>query len=170
MTQIGPIVRRNARQIIIEIGPILQTIALDLSEQRLRRKTASFMRKQKTLLHLFLVAGLFLYLYSPLLDHWLGNESYARPHNHTHVSNEVTSQFAPHHDNDSLDHAIDQAHHEEGFLCSLDFDAHLALLLAFNVAPQASLVQHFSLFFELAPTYVPVSIIHLASLDPPPNI
>ncbi len=133
-------------------------------------QTASFVKKQKTFLHSFLVLGLFLYLYSPLLDHWLGNETYARPHNHAFVSNDIVSQFTPHHDTDSLGNSVDQDRHAEGFLCSLDIDAHLALLLAFIVVPHSQLVQHFSLFFEFSSVYFPVSIIYLASLDPPPNI
>jgi hypothetical protein len=118
------------------------------------------------------VLGIFLYLYSPLLDHWLGNEVYARPHTHVHVSKEIVSQFSPYHETDSSGYSLDQAQHEheEGVLCFLDIDALLALLLVFNIAPQAQLVQHLPLVFELAPFYFRVSIIYLSSLDPPPTI
>jgi hypothetical protein len=63
---------------------------------------------------------------------------------------------------------VDQDKHEqeEGVLCFLDIDALLALLLAFNIALQAPLVQQLPLVFELVPFYFPVSIIYLSSLDP----
>ena len=125
-------------------------------------RTASLVRKQKTCLHLLLVMGIFLYLYSPFLDHWSGNEFYARPHTHVHVSENIISQKY------AVDH--DQHEHEDGVLCFLDIDALLALLLAFDIAPQAQLVQHLPLVFELVPFYFPVSIIHLALLDPPPTV
>ena len=135
-------------------------------------QTASFVRKQKACLHFLLVLGVFLYLYSPLLDHWLGNEVYARPHTHVHISEDITSQYSLHHEPDSAGYtaAQDQHEHEEGFLCFLDIDAVLALLLAFNMVAQAQLVQHSPLVSELVPFYLPVSILHLSSLDPPPTI
>jgi hypothetical protein len=117
--------------------------------------------------------GIFMYLYSPFLDHWFGNEAYSRPHNHVHVSTDFVSQISPH-----LDHretgssveSVDQDQHEEGILCLLDIDALLALLLAFDIAPCAEPVQHAPLALAFTPAYRSVSIIHLASLDPPPNI
>ena len=114
-----------------------------------------------------------MYLYSPFLDHWLGNEAYARAHNHVHISKDLVSQISPHHDHretDSSVYSVDQDQHEESVLCLLDIDALLALLLAFDIAPCAEPVQHPHLAFGLAPYYRSVSIIHLASLDPPPNI
>ncbi len=103
-----------------------------------------------------MVMGVFLYLYSPFLDHWLGNEVYARPHTHTHFSEDA--------DQDQHDQ------HEEGFLCFLDIDMLLALLLAFNIEPSPNLGQHLHLIFKLAHFYFQVSLIELASPDPPPNI
>ncbi|UCC53319.1 MAG: hypothetical protein JSV68_04990 [Anaerolineaceae bacterium] len=114
-----------------------------------------------------------MYLYSPFLDHWLGNEAYSRPHNHVHISEDLISQFSPHHDHrdtDSSVNSVDQDQHEEGILCLLDIDALLALLLASDIAPSAEPVQHPPLALELAPDSRSVSSIHLASLDPPPNI
>jgi hypothetical protein len=117
---------------------------------------------------LFLVLGIFSYLYSPLLDHWLGNEVYARPHTHVHVSKDTISQFSLHHEPDLSGNSVEQEQHEheEGVLCLLDIEALLALLLAFNIAIQAQLVQQLPLVFELVPFYFPVSIIYLSSLDP----
>lgn len=136
----------------------------------MRLQTASFVRKQKTNLHLLLVMGVFLYLYSPFLDHWLGNEAYARPHSHARVSEEILSQISPHHEIDSSKYAVDQDQHEEGVFCFLNIDALLALLLAFIIVSNAQLGQHPPLVFKLAHSVNQVSIIHLASLDPPPNI
>ena len=122
--------------------------------------------------HLFLVLGIFLYLYSPLLDHWLGNEVHVRPHTHVHVSNDILSQLSPHHDTDSSGYSVekDQHEHEEGVICFLDIDALSALLLAFNITLQAQPVQHLPLVFELVSFYFRVSIVYLPSLDPPPTI
>lgn len=135
------------------------------------RQTASFVWKRKTCLHLLLVMGVFLYLYSPFLDHWLGNETYARPHTHAHVFEDIVLQISPQHVTDSLGIHIDHDHqHEEGFLCFLDIDALLTLLLAFFIVPNAQFAQHPPLVFEIVYFYCQVSIIDLASLDPPPNI
>lgn len=113
-----------------------------------------------------------MYLYGPLLDHWLGSEVYTRPHTHVHVSKDIISQSPLHHEPDSSVYSVDKNHHEheEGILCFLDIDALLALLLVFNIAPQAQLVQQTPLVFEMIHVYHQVSIIHLTSLDPPPNI
>lgn len=127
----------------------------------------------KRFLHLFLVLQVFLYLYSPLLDHWLGNETHARLHTHVHVSNNITPQFSLHHKPHSSENMVEQEHHEhheEGVLCLLDIDVLLALLLAFDIVPQAQLGHHQPLAFELVPYYFRVSIVYLASLDPPPTI
>ena len=136
------------------------------------QQTALAMKKRNSCLHLLLVAGIFLYLYSPLLDHWLGNEAYARPHTHVHISDDVISQISLDQEHDLSGFLIDQTQqeHEEGVLCFLNIDAPLALLLAFHMAPQVQLVQHLPLVFELVPFYFPVSIIHISSLDPPPTI
>ncbi len=132
-------------------------------------QTASFVRKQKPGLHLVLVAGVFLYLYSPFLDHWLGNEVHVRPHTHAHVSEDIFSLFSPHQETDSFGYFVDQDHHEEGLLCLFDIDALLALLLAFDILPNAQLEPQSKLVFKLSPFYIHVSIIYLALLDPPPN-
>ena len=130
------------------------------------------MRKQNTCLHLFLVAGIFLYLYSPVLDHWLGNEAYPRPHTHVHISGGSISQLSLDQEPDLSGFSVDQTRqeHEEGVLCFLNIDAPLTLLLAFDMVPPVQLVQHLPLVFELVPFYFPVSIIHLSALDPPPTI
>ena len=133
--------------------------------------TTSFGRKQKTYLHLLLVLGMFIYLYSPLLDHWLGFEIYARPHTHLHVSKDIIRQISFGHETDLSGLVIDQEQHEheEGVLCFLDIDALLAILLAFNIASHTQLVQHLPLISKLVPVCNDVSIIYLPSLDPPPT-
>lgn len=136
----------------------------------MRIQTASFVKKQKPYLHLLLVFGVLLYLYSPFLDHWFGNEIHARPHTHAHVSRDRNPQFSPHHETDSLRHSVDQDSHEEGLFCLFDIDALLALLLAFDIVPNAQLERQPTIVFKLSPIYLHVSIIYLASLDPPPNI
>ena len=137
----------------------------------MEQQTTSFVRKQKILLHLLLVMGVFLYLYSPFLDHWLGNEAYGRPHNHTYISEDTISQLSYPHETDlSAEYLVDLNQHEEGVLCSLDIDVILSLLLAFNMAPGMQRVQHHPQIFELVPYYFPVSIIYLATVDRPPII
>lgn len=136
----------------------------------MRLHAAPSAKKQNTCLHLLLVAGVFLYLYSPFLDHWLGNEAYARPHTHTHFSETVISQISHHSETDSSRYSAHQDQHKEGVLCFLDIDALLGLLLDFNVVPHAQHLQHLPLVFELVPFYLHVSTIYLSLLDPPPNI
>jgi len=131
----------------------------------LKQQTTSFIGKKKTCLHLVLVVGVFLYLYSPFLDHWLGNESYARPHNHVHISH-----ISPPREMDSLEQVVDSDQHEEAVLCSLDIDMILALLLAFNMELGIQIVQHQPLVSELFPHYFPVSTVYLATIDRPPII
>ena len=76
-------------------------------------------------LHLLLVVGTFAYMFSPLLDHWLGNDAQVRAHNHTPISLSVAGfddpapfdQHDPHHNSDE--------HHIEGFICTLDLTLYL---------------------------------------------
>ena len=131
--------------------------------------TRSLAKKLQTYLHLLLVMGIFLYLYSPLLEHLLGSEASARLHTHIHVSEDVISHLFPHDELDLSDDAANQDphEHEEGVLCLLDNNT---VLLAFSMIPQAQIAHRLPLVSELVPFYFPVSIIYLSSLDPPPTI
>lgn len=136
----------------------------------MRLQTAPSAKKQNIYLHLLLVVVVFLYLYSPFLDHWLGNEAYARPHTHTHFSGSIPSQSSHHSETDSLGYSVDGDQHEEGILCFLNIDALLALLIAFSIVQDVQLGQHLPLVLGLFSFYFCVSIIHFCLLDPPPTI
>lgn len=132
----------------------------------MRLQTISLVQKQKTWLHLLLVAGIFLYFYSPLLDHWSGNETYIRPHTHIEVTNVSPQQ----HSDDSTAHASEHDEHdEEGVLCSLDLNALFSTVPCLSATPNF-IIQSVSLIFDLFPAYQQVSAIYLSSLDPPPRI
>lgn len=135
---------------------------------RLQAKQST--KKWNICLHLFLVVGVFLYLYSPFLDHWLGNGFYVRPHTHAHISEEMMSQVSLHGETDSFGVAGEHEEEEENVLCSLDIQALLSLLLPFNMVSQTQLARDSSLVMKAVSFYWEVSIIYLSSLDPPPNI
>lgn len=124
-------------------------------------------KKQETGLHLLLVAAVLVYLFSPLLDHWLGNDAFARPHTHIYLSeNHLPSQFR--HAEDTADgHAINDEH-AEFILCLLDINAFLAIALI-NTGLANSLVEKNILVFGLPLPYLPTETISLSSLDPPPQ-
>ncbi len=134
----------------------------------MRNQIFSFEKKQKTILHLVLVLGVFSYLYSPFLDHFFDHEVYARPHNHIHFPIEILAQNSIHYEPGSIMHHDGHEHHEEGFLCFLDIDALLALLLAFNITPDDQFVCHHPLVFGFDLVYFHISILHLSPLNPPP--
>jgi hypothetical protein len=122
-----------------------------------------FGHKQRIWLHLLLVAGIFVYLYSPLLDHRLG--VYTRAHTHIHFAENMLTNMGHHHENGD-----ETGLHEEGVLCLLDFASQLSILLHFDVLFVEQIVYQASLVFDAVPTYLWVSSIHLSSLDPPPRI
>ena len=119
-------------------------------------------------LHLLLAAGILFYLYSPLLDHWLGHGAHSRPHYHVHLAHSLTADTAHLHGAGPAGHH-DAAGEEEGVLCYLDLDLLLALVFLFD-APQAPLAQQDSLVFASSPASAGVSLVFLTALDPPPNL
>lgn len=124
---------------------------------------------QKAFLHFFLVLGVFLYLYSPYLDHWLGTEVHTRPHTHAAVSTDLRSEGRALDTASASDHAHDHEY-EESVLCFLDIDALLSLLLILDVFGYAQMQPHSPLVFELEPDYLLASTIYLAVSSPPPII
>jgi hypothetical protein len=116
------------------------------------------------------VAGIFLYLYSPLLDHWLGNGTHSRPHSHTQVASRIVLEGAHSLEHTSVATTGEHGEHEEEVLCLLDIDALLALVLTVTGASPVSLEPQQPLVFGAFASYLDVSVIYLSSLDPPPNI
>jgi hypothetical protein len=135
----------------------------------LRVKTALPVKKLKIGFHLMMVATIFLYLYSPLLDHWLGLEAYARPHTHIDVATSILTENSDPHQSHSENHSNG---HQEGVLCLLDINALLSLALDITTDPNWFLdfVRNTSLVFDLHTPYSLVPSIHLTSLDPPPRL
>lgn len=132
----------------------------------MRSQPMGLRRKQKTWLHLILAVGMFVYLYSPLLDHWAGHETYARPHTHIHVEN----IFAQYPVVETNVHVSEHGEHEEGVLCLLDINALFSVIFYFNAGESICTIQNSQLVFDLLPPYQQVSAIYLSSLDPPPRI
>lgn len=123
-----------------------------------------FVQKQQVWLHLLLVVGIFVYLYSPLLDHWSGTV-HTRPHTHIQIAESAAAKIGHQHEND------DEADlHEEGVLCLLDFTTQLSVLLQLELLPVEQFMYQISLVFDVVPSYILLSSIHLSSLDPPPRI
>jgi hypothetical protein len=131
-------------------------------------RLARLARPGKIGLHLLLAAGILFYLYSPLLDHWLGHGAHSRPHNHVHLTHSFTLEEAHLHEAEPAGRH-DAAGEEEGVLCYLDLDLLLALVFLFD-APHAPLAQQDSLVFASSPASAGVSLVYLTALDPPPNL
>lgn len=121
-------------------------------------------------LHLILVAGVLVYLYSPLLDHLLDKDVYARPHTHIHVAGGVPQQLQSHEGESAASGHLDHEAHEEGVLCMLNIDALLSLWLSMLIVADTLPAPQEPLAASLAATCLDVSLIYLSSLDPPPNI
>ena len=124
-------------------------------------------QKLKSGLHLLLMIGIVLYVYSPMLDHWFGSDTYTRPHTHIHLSaNILVESPAPNSFEVEDDHS-ENSESQEFILCSLDINT------LFCVTPDANvflIVQKIPLIFDLFPYLVMGSSVFLASLDPPPRI
>ena len=133
-------------------------------------RLALFARKMRAWLHLVLVAGIFLYLYSPLLDHWIGNDAHSRPHNHTHVALSELYETAHNHEVAVGGEHGEHKAHGDGVLCLLDIEAFLSLVYTFVDAEPFPVEPHNSLVLSAFPAYSAISVIYLSSLDPPPNI
>lgn len=125
-------------------------------------------QKSKIGLHLLLVFGVVLYLFSPLLDHWLGFENYTRPHTHIHLSENASTHLHTF-GQEAGDHMSGDAGHDDGFLCLLDINALFYVALNISVTESDCAVQNTPLIFDLSPSYLQVSTIYFSSLDPPPR-
>ena len=127
-------------------------------------------QKTKLGLHLFLVVGIVFYLFTPLLEHWLGYENYARPHTHIHFVDEASSTIFGLSQFEHEEHFTEAEEHEAGFLCLLNINALFYVALNFNAPLTACTIQNSTLIFDLSLTYLQVSTIYLSSLDPPPRL
>ncbi len=123
-------------------------------------------QKQKSYLHLLLVIGVFLYVYTPILDHQLGSEYYVRPHTHISIFTHTSTLHLEDTENLFLGNG-EHSDHEENVLCLLDIKT--LVYVPFNISV-ALIVQYIPLIFDLLPYYMQGSTIYLPSLDPPPRI
>ena len=130
----------------------------------------SISKETKNGLHLFLAAVVFLYLYSPLLDHWLGFHTFARPHSHQHVDLDLLISVSTEDESSSEVDTIAHEAHEEGVLCLLDINA-VPIALCFHIEANwfLSLAHDASLVFEPFTPYYLVSFVFLSSIKPPPR-
>ena len=110
-----------------------------------------------------------MYLFSPLLDHWLGSENYGRPHTHVHLSESASTillnTFGP----ETEDHFAEDNEHEDSYLCLLDINALFYVALNVNNMGSVFAVQNSPLIFDLSALYLQVSGIYLSAVDPPPR-
>ena len=116
-------------------------------------------QKQKTSLHLLLVIGVILYIYTPLLDHRLDREYYTRPHIHIHLHESFSIKATE-------DRFLEHDDHQEGILCLLDIKTLAYIIPSVNAI---FVVQDVPLVFGLTPYSITVSNIYLPLLDPPPK-
>jgi hypothetical protein len=128
-----------------------------------------FVHKQHVWLHLLLVAGIFVYLYSPLLDHWLGAVQ-TRPHTHYYITGNSVVEIFHLHDDAVTENDDDVVGYEQGVLCLLDLATQLAILLHLDGFLVEQIVHSPSLVFAAVPAYLWFSPVYLSSLDPPPRI
>jgi hypothetical protein len=127
--------------------------------------------RYKAWLQIFLAATLFLYLYSPFLDHWLGNTHYGRPHTHISLPAAVLSAASGNAEAAPAAHEGGHEAHEEDVLCLLDIDA-LLIVLDFDVRPNFWPGPNLdaSLVFDFQAALMTANPIFVSALDPPPRI
>ena len=124
-------------------------------------------QKQKPALQLLLVIGIVLYVYSPMLDHWLGHDYYARPHTHIDLPGNLSTGIFAQNQIEIDDHHPEHSEPEDYVLCLLDINTLLYAPLDDNVV---LIVQNVPLIFDIFPYLVTGSTVYLPSLDPPPRI
>ena len=111
--------------------------------------------------------GIVLYVYSPMLDHWLGHGYYARPHTHIYLPKTISTEFSTQYHVETEDYHSENSEDEDYILCLLDINALFYVALDVNVV---LIVQNVPLIFDLFPYLVTGSTVYLPSLDPPPRI
>ena len=116
---------------------------------------------------MLLVFGVVLYIYSPLLDHWLDNDHYIRPHTHIHLSENILTNVSTQNHREIEGHFSENSDHEENILCMLDIKTLIYALLNVNAV---LIVENVPLIFDLFPYYMQGSTVYLPLLDPPPRI
>lgn len=127
--------------------------------------------KPRHWLHLLLVIGSITYLFSPLLDHWLGHGGSVRPHNHVPISHEIVGH-SPEHAAffTGFQLASHDHEHDEGFLCLLDFDLLFVAVLLVGAAWAGGLIPRTPLASGVSPKSSHAFTLFLPCLVPPPRI
>lgn len=126
------------------------------------------LNKTQRWLNPLLIVGVLVYLFSPLLDHWLGHGGSARPHNHLIVAEISLLEFAqPGHE--QLMHSVADDNHDEGVLCLLDFNLLFAAILLVTIALGQLALPRFPLSFALLLPGLAVTNVALPGHYPPPR-
>lgn len=125
------------------------------------RLIKSIRRQAANWLQLVLVTSTLLFVYAPFLDHMLGFGAESRPHVHTTFVTPNRPWLEDSHD--------EHEEHESDYLCSLNLDAVLGLLLGFHLAAAPAIsVEQPTMRLQL-PACMTIDEIVLATIDPPPN-
>ena len=135
----------------------------------LQLQPATLTQKQKNGLHLLLVLGIISYLFSPLMDHWLGHDTHTRPHTHVSFPENNFITIAPLLLLETSEHFPENSEHEEGFLCVLDVNALFFAAIDVSLVPTRCMIRNAPFIFDFFHCYVKVTPIYLLSLDPPPR-
>lgn len=124
------------------------------------KRVTVFSQWSTVCLHLFLVAGIVLFVYTPFLDHSLGLGIETRQHQHVLLSFSAEGLSETH---------IEHDDHDETYLCTLNLDAVLGLILGFEFISQLDFTPQNTLSVAIAADYQRVATIFLPTIDPPPN-
>lgn len=115
-----------------------------------------------------LVVGVFVYLFSPLADHWLGHGGSVRPHHHAVVSEISFIEFT-HFGSDQLAQPVAGGDHGEGVFCLLDFNLLFVAILLVTTSLGQHALPRFPLSFALFRPNLAVAAIDLPGHYPPPR-
>ena len=123
----------------------------------------SITQKAANWLQLLLVVSTLLYVYSPYFDHLFGHGIETRPHTHTYFIAPFSQLSEAHEAHD------EHEEQESSYLCSLNIDAALGLLLGFHLASVPAMSIDKPTARLTLPAYIAVDDIFLPTIDPPPN-
>lgn len=115
-----------------------------------------------------LIVGVFVYLFSPLADHWLGHGGNVRPHNHVVVA-ELNLIDYGHPGNEQLVNPDSEEGHEASVICLLDFNLLFVAILLVAISLSQLSLPRFPFSFSLLFPQLMVVGVELPGLYRPPR-